>query len=97
MTSHKLSDILDIISENLKKKDIPYSLIGALALGTFGLPRFTADIDLLTDGSYWGLISPIMKHLGYVCFQKTDSFAQFDSELGVYGKIDFRHKVVLCG
>lgn len=27
--------------------------------------------------------------MGYTCYQKTGSFAQFDSELGVLGKIDF--------
>jgi hypothetical protein len=30
-----------------------------------------------------------MKRLGYECFQDDGSFAQFDSELGVYGKVDF--------
>ncbi|MBN1847903.1 MAG: hypothetical protein JW932_04890 [Deltaproteobacteria bacterium] len=89
MTSQKLLHILNIISENLAEKDIPYSLIGALALGIYGLPRFTADIDLLTEGRYWNQISSMMEKLDYICFQKTDSFAQFDSELGVYGKIDF--------
>jgi hypothetical protein len=30
-----------------------------------------------------------MERLDYRCFQKTKTFAQFDSELGVYGKVDF--------
>ncbi len=30
-----------------------------------------------------------MEGLGYECFQKTESFAQFDSEMGVLGKVDF--------
>lgn len=71
------------------QEQIPYSLIGALALSLYGLPRFTADIDLLTKGRFWPQISPIMKKLGYTCYQKTASFAQFDSEMGVLGKIDF--------
>ncbi len=89
MISRKLPNVLKIITDNLAKDQIPYSLIGALALGLYGLPRFTADIDLLTEGRYWTLISPIMEKLGYTCYQKTGSFAQFDSELGVLGKIDF--------
>ena len=89
MTSRKLPNVLGIISENLVEKNIHYSLIGALALGIYGLPRFTADIDLLTEGHYWDQISSIMERLDYACFQKTNSFAQFDSELGIYGKIDF--------
>lgn len=89
MTSLKLTNILNLISENLAEKDIPYALIGAFALTIYGLPKFTADIDLLTEGRFWPLISSIMERLGYTCFQKTRSFAQFDSELGVYGKVDF--------
>ena len=89
MTSKKLTNILKIITDNLVREQIPYSLIGALALGIYGLPRFTADIDILTEGRFWPQISSIMKKLGYTCYKKTDSFAQFDSEIGVLGKIDF--------
>ena len=89
MTSQKLPNILKIVTDNLTKDQVPYSLIGALALGLYGLPRFTADIDLLTEGRFWSLISGTMERLGYTCYQKTKSFAQFDSELGVLGRIDF--------
>ena len=89
MTSQKLTSVLKLVAGNLKEEDVPYCLIGALALGIYGLPRFTADIDLLTEGRHWPLISSMMERLGYTCFQKTRSFAQFDSELGVMGKIDF--------
>jgi len=89
MISRKLPNVLKTIADNLTRGQIPCSLIGALALGLYGLPRFTGDIDLLTEGRYWTLISPIMEKLGYTCYQKTGSFAQFDSELGVLGKIDF--------
>lgn len=89
MTSKKLTNILKIITDNLMQEQIPCSLIGALALSLYGLPRFTADIDLLAEGRFWSRISLIMEKLGYTCYQKTGSFAQFDSELGVLGKIDF--------
>jgi hypothetical protein len=89
MSSKKLTNVLKIVADNLTQEQIPYSLIGALALGLYGLPRFTADIDLLTEGHFWSKISPIMEKLGYSCYQKTESFAQFDSEMGVLGKIDF--------
>ena len=89
MVSQKLPRVLKIVADNLIEKDIPYALIGAFAMSLYGLPKFTADIDLLTDGRFQPLISSIMKRLGYTCYQMTKSFAQFDSELGVFGKIDF--------
>lgn len=89
MTPPKLKKTLGVIIENLKHAEIPVAVIGALALGSYGLPRFTADIDLLTAGRFWGRVEPVMNRLGYTCFQKTESFAQFDSEMGIYGRADF--------
>jgi len=89
MESKKLTNMLSIIADNLSQKQIPFCLIGAMALGIYGLPRYTSDIDLLTEVSDWPEIASLMERLGYECYQKTDVFAQFDSELGVYGKVDF--------
>jgi len=89
MKSKKLTNMLSIISNNLSEKQIPFCLIGAMALGIYGLPRYTSDIDLLTEENFWPKIASLMGRLGYECYQKTDIFAQFDSELGVYGKVDF--------
>jgi hypothetical protein len=89
VTSQKLSTLLKMVSNDLSENQIPYALIGALALSLYGLPRFTTDIDLLTAEDCWPLISPVMGKLGYSCYQKTRSFAQFDSESGVLGRIDF--------
>jgi len=52
MSSKKLTNVLKIVADNLTQEQIPYSLIGALALGLYGLPRFTADIALLTEGHF---------------------------------------------
>jgi len=85
----KLNNVLTIITRNLKQNQIPFAVIGAMALGLYGLPRFTADIDLITEGRFWAALQPMMKRLGYTCSQKTDTFAQFESELGTLGYIDF--------
>lgn len=89
MTSRKLQKVLRIIADGLQEKDIPYALIGAFALNSYGLPKYTADVDLLTEERFHSLIVSIMERLGYRCFQETRSFAQFDSEGAVYGKVDF--------
>ena len=89
MESQKLTNMLSIISDSLFQKQIPFCLIGAMALGVYGLPRYTSDIDLLIEENHWPKIAPLMERLGYECYQKSDFFAQFDSELGIYGKVDF--------
>ena len=88
MKQPKLAKIFEIVASNLSAEKIPFAVIGALALGIYGLPRYTSDIDLLTEGLFWDRIQTIMNRLGYTCFQKTDMFAQFDSEMGVLGRID---------
>ena len=89
MESKTLTNMLSIISENLSQEQIPFCLIGAMALGVYGLTRYTSDIDLLTEAVYWPKIASLMERLEYECYQKTDFFAQFDSEMGIYGKVDF--------
>ncbi len=89
MTSKKLYTVLDIIKRNLSESRIPFALIGGFALGAYGMPRYTADIDLLSHMMYGPDISRMMARLGYHCLQQTDSFAQFNSDFGVLGKIDF--------
>jgi len=97
MESKKLTNMLSIISDNLSQNQIPFCLIGAMALGIYGLPRYTSDIDLLTTDNCWPETASIMERLGYECYQKTDAFAQFDSELGIYGKVDFMFVITQDG
>lgn len=89
MASTKLKNILRVINRNLSENNISYALIGAMSLSMYGLARYTSDIDILAEETARPLILSILKRLGYDCFQQSDSFAQFDSELGVLGKIDF--------
>lgn len=85
----RLKRVLSILCARLSEKRVPHAIIGAMALSLYGMPRFTADIDLLSDELHRKTVLDTMKQLGYECFQDTGNFAQFDSELGVYGKVDF--------
>lgn len=89
MTTPKLKRVLSILCARLSEKRVPHAIIGAMALSLYGMPRFTADIDLLSDKLHRKAVLDTMKRLGYDCFQDAGDFAQFDSELGVYGKVDF--------
>lgn len=88
MKTPKLKKILGIIKSRMAEERIPIALIGAMALAAYGLPRYTSDIDLLTEIQYQHRIVLIFEGMGYTCFQKTDRFAQFDSDMGVLGNID---------
>lgn len=89
MTAPKFKKVLSIICRNLSDNGVPHALIGAMALALYGIPRYTADIDLLCESRHRETIKKVLTRLGYTCFQDESNFAQFDSELGAYGKIDF--------
>ncbi|MFP4033737.1 MAG: hypothetical protein ACLFTV_19440 [Desulfococcaceae bacterium] len=88
MIEQKLHNMLSLIVRGCDEREIPFAAIGAMALGTYGLPRFTADIDLLTGEDRRGPLLAMLQELGFACFQETGSFAQLDSEMGVLGKVD---------
>ena len=40
-------DVLRIISERLRAADVPFMLTGSFALGYYGKPRMTRDLDFV--------------------------------------------------
>jgi hypothetical protein len=88
MTERKFFRLFSRINRCCDERNIPFAIIGAMALGAYGLPRFTADIDLLAGEDQRGPLLALLQELGFVCFQENESFAQLDSEMGVLGKVD---------
>ena len=43
--TEKLSKVLEIITRNLTQNKIPFAVIGAMALGSYGLPRIAENPD----------------------------------------------------
>lgn len=80
---------MNILCQRLSAEGVPHALMGSMALALYGMPRYTADIDILSEQKYKNVIKRLMHNLGYDCFQDTEAFSQFDSELNVYGKVDF--------
>jgi len=74
-----------------KEQKITYALIGGLALGAWGVPRGTVDIDFLVQSDDMVRVDAIMKHLGYECKYKTDNVSQYLSPLNIFGEVDFLH------
>lgn len=88
MTTPKIKKMLSIITDHFNDHNIPFAAIGAMALSMYGLPRYTSDIDLLTMEQHSREIVKILEKLAYNCFQINSRFAQFDSEIGVFGHVD---------
>jgi len=74
-----------------KEQEIRYALIGGMALGTWGVPRGTVDIDFLAHRDDMGKVDMVMSGLGYECRYRTENVSQYVSPLQVFGEVDFLH------
>lgn len=89
MPSSRFKEIIENVTGHFRNRSISYAVIGAFALGYYGLPRYTADIDLISEKKFKKRIFDVMSELGYNCFQDTDSFSQFDSDQKDLWNVDF--------
>lgn len=70
---------------------IRYALIGGFAMGAWGVPRSTVDIDFLIHRSDLQKVHRILTKMGYTCRYQTENVSQFVSSLEVFGEIDILH------
>lgn len=71
-----MTGILQAIAK--EPKELPYLLVGGLAVVLHGHPRATFDIDLMIPESSIGPWSAFMKSQGLQEYHRTDAFAQFE-------------------
>ncbi len=83
--------IIEKLMTAFNEQDIQYALIGGLALGSWGVPRATVDIDFLVNRDDMDKVDRIMRGLGYECKYKTENVSQYVSPLKVFGEVDFLH------
>lgn len=74
-----------------KEHDIRYALMGGMALGAWGVPRGTVDIDFLVSKDDMEKVDGIMRGLGYECKFRSENVSQYLSLLKIYGEVDFLH------
>ena len=74
-----------------KELDIRYALISGLALGAWGVPRGTVDIDFLVHREDMTKVDVIMRGLGYEIRNSTENVSQYISALKIFGEVDFIH------
>jgi len=83
--------VLERLLTAFKEQNIRYALMGGMALGAWGVPRGTVDIDFLVHNEDMDKVDLIMKGLGYKCHHRTENVSQYLSPLQVFGEVDFFH------
>lgn len=83
--------VIEKLLKSFQEQNIRYALIGGMALGAWGIPRGTVDIDFLVNREDSDKIDSIMKALDYECKFRTENVSQYVSFLRVFGEVDFLH------
>jgi hypothetical protein len=87
----ELEKVLEILISEFNKKDVHYAVIGAYALGLWGVPRATVDLDFLVHRDDMGKVEAIMRGLDYEKRYGSENVSQFVSPLKIFGEVDFLH------
>ncbi|MDP3110614.1 MAG: hypothetical protein Q8M71_00745 [Thermodesulfovibrionales bacterium] len=81
--------VLAAILAGLEKQNISYAMVGAVAMGFWGVRRDTVDIDLLVKAADREKVIALMKGLGYdhlIASNFADQFGHLIKEMGL---VDF--------
>ena len=83
--------VVEKIINAFKDADIRYALMGGVALGLWGVPRATVDVDFLVNKDDMGKVNEIMTGLGYNLVYQSENVSQYVSPDNVFGEVDFLH------
>jgi predicted nucleotidyltransferase len=61
----------------LKEKQVPFALIGGLALAAHKVVRATSDVDILAPAARAGDVEALADKLGYTCLHRSGEVANF--------------------
>ena len=83
------------IVEKLNEKEIPYVVIGGVALAFYTTPRFTKDIDILILEKELKEVNNILQELDFFPSASSWTFQNTQLSLHRYLKIDANDEVML--
>lgn len=83
--------VLKKVLSAFQEQNIRYALIGGFALGLWGVPRATVDLDFLVAQEDMPNVHAIMNALGYSRQYHSVNVSQYVSDLRFWGEIDFLH------
>jgi hypothetical protein len=83
--------VLKTLLEEFDEKRIRYALMGGVALGVWGAPRTTLDIDFLVHRDDLEVLHTGMQALGYQRRASNANVSQYRHEAPGLGSVDFVH------
>lgn len=83
--------VLEKLLGEFESRQIRYALMGGFALGLWGVPRTTVDMDFLVALEDMESIHGVLSAAGYERVYHSENVSQYTSGLAVFGEIDIIH------
>ena len=83
--------VLKTVLERFEQERIRYAALGGFALGVFGVPRATMDLDFLVHHEDLERLRQIFGHLGYECVAVMENVSHYNHPARPLGRIDILH------
>ncbi len=88
MSSQMMQKMLNKITGTLESREIPYSLMGSLALEFYGIPRFAESLELIADTRDREGLTAKLEKVNFHCRNKTEICSRFESEQDICGRVE---------
>lgn len=77
-----------VVAAYLEERQIPFAVIGGLALHAYGLPRATFDADFATDAASQAELIAFLESLGYRTLHRSAGYSNHLHEDPGWGRVD---------
>jgi Nucleotidyl transferase AbiEii toxin, Type IV TA system len=81
--------VLDRLATFLESQQIPFAVIGGLAMNAYGSSRLTADVDLIVPYVAQTVIVNELRRLGYETLYLSEGYSNHVHEDSQMGRVDF--------
>ena len=87
----KFDEVLRTFSTFFTERNIPFAVIGGLAMQAWGSSRFTKDVDLVVPRAVQPTVLEFAESLGYETLYSSDSHSNHHSTDPKLGRVDFMY------
>ncbi|MFI5167037.1 MAG: hypothetical protein ACHQQS_10480 [Thermoanaerobaculales bacterium] len=85
------TETLRVVAAKLDASGFKWAVIGGLAVGIYGAPRATVDIDMLIDGACVDRLDEMLSDLGYALVYRWEESSHFAPTQPDRCPLDFLH------
>jgi hypothetical protein len=83
--------VLKALLQGFERSGLRYGILGGFALGALGVPRATADIDILVHRDDLRPLHALLTALGYACTARTENVSRYCHADRAWGVVDILH------